>query len=68
MKIEDINLFKKMNDAKQNNNKKTYQEIRNTIMLNNLGLVRSRVQRICGYQDEDLLEAGNEALIRAIEQ
>ena len=67
MKIEDINLFKKMNDAKQNNNKKTYQEIRNTIMLNNLGLVRSRVQRICGYQDEDLLEAGNEALIRAIE-
>lgn len=68
MKIEDINLFKKMHEAKKTNNMEEYYNIRNTIVEKNLKLVLSRVQHICGYQNEDLIEAGNESLINIIDR
>jgi RNA polymerase primary sigma factor len=71
MKIEDINLFNQMNTAKKNESKNTYENIRNRIIEKNLKLVLSRVQIKYGFKNdplkEDLVEAGNEGLIRAVE-
>lgn len=66
MQIDLINLFKELEKASKDKDEKKYIEIRNKIVEQNLNLVRSRVQHICGKQDEDLIEAGNEALIHAI--
>lgn len=65
MKTEIIDLFKKLAQEK---NKEKYQEIRNKIAEQNLKLVMSRVQHIYGKRNEDLIEAGNEALLLAIEK
>lgn len=68
MKIEDITLFKEMHRAKQQNDMKTFFDLRNKILEKNLRLVLSRVQHIYGHQNEDLIEAGNEALINIIDK
>ena len=61
----DKKLFKKMNDLKENN-KEEFIRIRNNLVEKNLKLVLSRVQHIYGKQDDDLIQAGNEALIFAV--
>lgn len=68
MKIDLINLFKELEETSKEKDEQKYIEIRNKIIEQNLNLVKSRVQHICGRQDEDLIEAGNEALIHAIKK
>ena len=59
------NLFIKLKKLKEEDYKE-YIKIRNKIIEQSLNLVLSRVYHISGSQDEDLIQAGNEALITAI--
>lgn len=74
MKIEIINLFEQLDKIKKEipeselRKNKEFIEIRNKIAEQNLKLVRYRVQHIIGSQPEDLIEAGNEGLLIAIEK
>lgn len=74
MKKEIVNLFEELEKIKAEIPKselrknKRFIEIRNTIAEKNLKLVRYRVQHIVGSQPEDLIEAGNEGLLTAIEK
>ena len=74
MKIELKNLFEKLNEIKKNNkydkliNNPEYVEVRNKIAEMNLNLVKARVLAICKSYDEDMIEAGNEGLLIAIER